>query len=193
MQLCNDRPSITPTPDNIHMANLLRGSHASWERLYQRYRPALLRFCSNYTPDPQTAEAWTHDTFLQLKVKAGTFHPEAELKPWLYKIARNICLQDLRKKSEVSWSDSVAARNALTLTDRNQSPASRLVTTELRGRMKDLLAELSEEERTVVLLKIVEGLTRQEIAVTMETPEATVKSRLHRAMKILRNKIERES
>jgi RNA polymerase sigma-70 factor (ECF subfamily) len=185
-----NEPAITPTPDNLYLARMLNGCQRSWERLYERYRSPLLRFCGNFTSDPETAEAWMHETFLQLKSKAATFQPNAELKPWLYMVARNVCLQDLRRKREVAWSDSVAARNPLAAVDSNPTPASRAAAADLSERAVQVLDQLSEEERTVVLLKFVEGLTRKEIAAAMETPEATVKSRLHRAMKILRDKID---
>ena len=173
-------------PDNQDILNLIQGSRSSWERLYERYWSGVLRFCHNFTRDTGTAEEWANETFLILKQKAGTFRPEAELRPWLYRIARNTCLQDLRKKREFNWSESVAASGPLAFVDPNPSPASRVEAREVSAQAKALLAQLSEEERTTVLLKFVEGLSREEIAAAMDCPEATVKSRLYRAMKLLR-------
>jgi RNA polymerase sigma factor (sigma-70 family) len=181
--------SNNETNDNQDVVKLLKGSRSSWERLYERYRPVVFRFCINYTRDAGTAEEWVHETFIQLKQKAGTFQPEAELRPWLYRIARNICLQNLRKKREFNWSDSLAARNPLSFFDPNPSPASRAEARERNAQARELLARLSEEERTTVLLKFVEGLSRKEIAAAMDCSESSVKSRLYRAMKLLRTNI----
>ena len=174
--------------DNSHIERMTRGSASSWGELYARYRDPLLRFCGNYTRDPETAEEWTHETLLVLKEKADLFRAGAELKPWLYRIARNVCLQNLRRKRECNWSDSIAARNPLTGLDDGPSPLSRLAAAELSDRALRMLAQLSEVERTVFVLKYVEGLSREEIAQAMDTPVATVKSRLYRAMRLLSDK-----
>ena len=164
---------------------MVRGSASAWGELYERYREALIRFCGNYTRDPETAEEWAHESFLALKEKAELFRAGAELKPWLYRIARNVCLQSLRRKRELNWSDSVAASHPLTGLDSGPSPLSRLAAAELSDRAMRMLAQLSEVERTVFVLKYIEGLSRDEIAQVMDAPVATVKSRLYRAMRLL--------
>lgn len=176
------------TLDRKLIAAVVDGSPSSWGKLYERHRNSLLRFCNNFTADPETAEEWVHETFVRLKEKAGTFQPDADVKPWLFRIARNICLQDLRKQKVFRWSDSVAASLPMAITDPDPTPASRAVAAELTLQAKEMLQELSEDERTVFILKYIEGMSRKEIAKVMETPEATVKSRLHRAMNILRRK-----
>jgi len=176
--------SPNPTPDGIYVARMAKGSVSSWGKIYVRYRKALIRFCGNFTRDPELAEEWTHDVLLKLKISANRFLENSELRPWLFRIARNVCLEHLRRRRDFDWVESVTARQALAGGD-DRSQLSRLVALELSERALFVLQQLPEEERTVVILKFVEGMSREEIALVMETPIATVKSRLYRAMKLL--------
>jgi RNA polymerase sigma factor (sigma-70 family) len=170
------------------MARVADGSQSSWGKLYEDYQPALLRFCSGFTRDRESAEEWAHEAFLRLKEKAATFRPGSEFRPWLYKIAKNICLQGLRRKRERAWLDGGSVRQSWMMAP-DRSPSSMLAVTELSQRANDELQELSKPERIVFLLKYVQGLSRKEIAAALGTTEATIKMRLFRAMKTLRARI----
>lgn len=176
----------TPTPrrEKCRVERIAQGSVSAWGEVYEAHRTALIRFCGNYTRDAHTAEEWAQETFLILKEKAGTFRAGADLKPWLFRIARNVCLQSLRRKRELQWSESVAARQPMMLAS-GPSQLSRVAAAELSERALRMLAQLSEVERTVFVLRYVEGLTREQIAQVVDAPLATVKSRLYRAMKLL--------
>ena len=179
--------------DYEHVAALEAGSQTSWGKLYERHQRNLIRFCGNFTTDPHLAEDWAHETFLKLKEKVHTFQHGAELKPWLYKVARNICLKHRRKNRETQWSDTVFATRGFSLAGANPSPASKAVGDELNADIAIHLAALSEEQRMVFILRYVEDLSRKEIAEVLEIPEATVKSRLCHAMSVLREKMNRKA
>jgi RNA polymerase sigma-70 factor, ECF subfamily len=175
-------------PDHEHMAELLAGSAEAWAELYTRHYSGLVRFCGNFTSNSQQAQDFAQETLIRLKLKAAQFKAGAELKPWLYKIARNICLVNIRKKHEVGWSDSVFAATICAIVDSAPSPSTQVGNLQLNRQALNALAELSEEQRTVLMLKYVEGLTRQQIADAMDIPLATVKSRLYYAMNAVREK-----
>lgn len=177
--------------DHEHMAAMLAGSNTSWGTLFERYQAPLVRFCGNFTKDSEVAEEWAQETFIRLKEKAHTFQPGAALKPWLYKVARNVCLESLRKRKEIRWSDSVFAAKAMLLIDSGPAPSTLASNAEFSAKAREMLGQLSEEQRTVFLLKYVEDLSRQEIAEVMDVPENTVKSRLYYAMNALRGKLSR--
>jgi RNA polymerase sigma-70 factor (ECF subfamily) len=189
----NPRALTITRTDGQHVAALEDGSQTSWGKLYERHRNGLVRFCGNFTSDPNLAEDWAQETFLRLKEKIHTFRSGAELKPWLYKVARNICLRHRRKHREMQWSDSVFATKRISLLDSGPSPASKMLGDELNAGVMRLLGILSEEQRAVFILRYVEDLSRKEIAEVMEIPEATVKSRLCHAMNALREKMNRKA
>jgi RNA polymerase sigma-70 factor, ECF subfamily len=176
-------------PDHAYMAELCAGNVDAWAKLYERHNDLLVRFCGNFTNDLHLAQDVAHEAFIKLRENASQFRSGADLKPWLYKIARNLCLKEAKKKREVRWTDSTFAKTICSVVDSGPSPASKLANLHLNARALEILANLTEEQRTVVLLKYVEGLTRQEIAIAMDIPEATVKSRLYYAMNAIREKI----
>ena len=178
--------------DHEHVAAVEAGSQSSWGKLYERHRSGLIRFCGNFTSDPQLAEDWAQETFLRLKEKAHTFRQGSELKPWLYKVARNICLRHRRKNREAQWTESVFATRQTSLADAGPSPATKAVGDELNADVLTLLAKLTEEQRTIFILRYVEGLSRKEIADVMEIAELAVKSKLCHAMNTLREKMIRK-
>ena len=181
--------ALASKADHEHMAAVEAGSQTSWGKLYERHQSGLMRFCGNFTADPQLAEDWAQEALLRLKENAHTFQKGAEVKPWLYKIARNICHEHSRKNREMQWSDSVFATRAISLIDSSPSPASKIVGREVSAELKALLMKLSEDQRLVFILKYVEDLSRKEIAEVLSIPEATVKIRLGRILKYLRENL----
>lgn len=168
----------------------------AWGVLYARYHDAIFRFCGNYVRGASEAEDLTQDTFVKLKEKAHTFKSGARLRPWLYQIARNTCLDYLRRQKHrdpgpKDWSKCYFAQTTrLDVIDITPSPATKLANKDLHQRVMLELEDLSEDHRTVFLLKYVEGLSREEIANTLEVPIGTVKSRLYYAMKRIREKLD---
>jgi RNA polymerase sigma-70 factor (ECF subfamily) len=189
----SDGESQVSKADHEHMARLAEGSQTAWGKLYDRHYEAVRRFCGNFTNAPETAEEWTQDTFLKLKQRADTFRAGSELKPWLYKVARNICLEALRRRREINWSDSIFASRIRSAVDSGPSPASKVASSELSDKAKDILGALREEQRTAFLLKYAEDLSLQEVALAMDTPEATVKTWLYRTMLALRRELGEQS
>jgi RNA polymerase sigma factor (sigma-70 family) len=185
-------PHLITRADHEHMAAIAAGSHSSWGRLYERHLTSLVRFCGNFTADPQLAEDWAQEAFVLLRDSARTFQSGAELKPWLYKIARNVCLKHIRRQREVHWSDSVFATQAKWLIDSGPHSAKKADIADLTQQARELLQCLTEEQRTMFILRYVEGLSRKDIAETMDIPEAVVKSRLGHTMNAIRKKIIRK-
>ena len=185
--------SVPSRADYELMEAIEAGSNTSWGKIYERHQSGLMRFCGNFTADPQLAEDWAQEALLRLKENAHTFQKGAPVKPWLYKIARNICHEHARHNREVQWSDSVFATRAISLMDSGPSPASKIAGRELGSELKILLMKLSEEQRIVFLLKYVEDLSRKEIAEVLNIPEATVKIRLGRALKFMRERLDQNS
>jgi RNA polymerase sigma-70 factor (ECF subfamily) len=181
--------AVASKADHEHMAAVEAGSQTSWGKLYERHHSGLVRFCGNFTTDPQLSEDWAQEALLRLKENAHTFQKGAEVKPWLYKIARNICHEHSRKNREMQWSDSVFATRAISLTDSGPSPASKIVGLELTAELKTLLMKINEDQRLVFILKYVEDLSRKEIAEVLNMPEATVKIRLGRTLKYMRERL----
>jgi RNA polymerase sigma-70 factor, ECF subfamily len=149
----------------------------AFEALYLRHRDFVLRVARRFTRDRELALDALQETFAYLLKK---FPPEgpgltltARLSTLLYPVAKHCVLSALRKAREERASDAMLEEIAA----EEPAPAEPL---------DAALAGLSSERREVVTLRFVDELTLAEIAVALEIPEGTVKSRLHLALKQLR-------
>jgi RNA polymerase sigma-70 factor (ECF subfamily) len=173
------------------------GDEEAFGQVYQMYHDRLIRFCGNYVTSRQDAEDLAQDAFLQFRRKIDHFRIGEKIGPWLYKIARNKCLDFLKKKRPVllgkQWSDSFSGHTVeLNLEAVGPSPATSAERADLCRSLSEVLDGLKEEQRTVFLLKYVEELTRREIAEILDIPPATVKSRLYNTVKQIRAKLSQE-
>ena len=145
------------------------------------YRGALLRFCWGYLGQMDQAEDALQDVWY--KVLTAPSVPET-FRPWLYKLARNHCLNLLRQRRRHRAED--ASPLASHLHQSATGHLTRLVKDERRAQLAELLKDLPEAQQEVLRLRYVEGLSRGEIAEVLEISEALVKSRLFEALKRLR-------
>src|SRR5262245_31865200 len=118
------------------------------------------------------------ETFLYVLRKFPGFRLTANFKTFLYPAVRNLSIAARRKAERYQASEETLKR-----LENTPGPAE----TQPSGDLEIVLAELPEEQREVVLLRFVEGLSLGEIAEAMEIPLGTVKSRLHNALQALRH------
>ncbi len=163
------------------VARLRRDDPEAGALLDSLYRDALLRFCWGYLGRMDEAEDAVQD--ICYKVLSSRHIPDI-FRPWLYRIARNHCLNLLRERA--SRKDGQALRAASQLHDTLTGHLTRMVKDEMRSQVAELVGKLSEAQREVLQLRYVEGLVRAEIADVLELPESVVKSRLFEGLKRLR-------
>jgi RNA polymerase sigma-70 factor (ECF subfamily) len=141
----------------------------------------VLRFCWGCLGSREEAEDAVQEVFC--KVLAAEQVPD-RFRPWLYRIARNHCLNMLRDKARRK--DDRVLPSDSRLDAATTGNLTRLVKRELRSRIAHLLAALPAAYREVLQLRYAEGLSRAEIAEVLELPESVVKSRLFEGLKKLR-------
>ncbi len=178
--------------------DLIAGDNDAWDDLYQRYHEKIVRFCGNYVYTLEEAEDLTHDIFIKLKDKAKLFDSQKKLRPWLYSMARNHCLDYLRgrklrqPKGEL-WSKCYfATTTRIVIPDQRSGPATEMVKNDNNNELYSAIDKLSEEHRSVFLLKYADKLSRDEIAEALNIPLTTVKSRLFHSLKKMREIMQNE-
>jgi RNA polymerase sigma-70 factor (ECF subfamily) len=163
------------------IVRLRAGDRAAGELLERLYRRDLTRFCAGYLGAADQAEDAVQDVFC--KVLAAETVPES-FRSWVYRIARNRCLDLLRgrarRRDDQALPSESAAAEELT------GHLTRLVRQEQHSRLRQLVAALPATQREILRLRYVEGLSRQEIADVLELPESIVKSRLFEGLERLR-------
>lgn len=148
------------------------------------YRQALVRFCWGYLGRIEEAEDAAQD--ICYKVLRAESIPDA-FRPWVYKAARNHCLNLLRGRARRKDAEELpAASQVLEVLTGN---LTRLVRREQQSQLADLVRSLPEGQREALRLRYVEDLARSEIAEVLEIPESVVKSRLFEGLKRLREEV----
>lgn len=157
------------------------GDAAAFEVLYHRHRDYVLRVTYRYARDHQTALDAMQETFFYLLRK---FPPpgegltlSAQLTTLLYPVAKHTAIR-MAQKSRRHVSDADLAPDLATTSDADPHDADDLGA---------LLASLSADRQEVLTLRFVDGLSLAEIAAALDIPIGTVKSRLHLAVKALRD------
>lgn len=180
--------------DFAFISDLRQGGEEGFREFYLQFNDLIRGFCAHYVRNSSDAEDLAHEVILKVREKILLYDESRPFKPWVYQVARNVCLNFLRSNKrgkgacEWAWTKSFyATTSKIHIMDGRPSPLSEVCNSEGRSSLNAGLDELSEEHKTVILLKYAENLSRSEIAEVLELPEATVKSRLYHALKLLKN------
>jgi RNA polymerase sigma-70 factor, ECF subfamily len=173
-----------PDEDARLMLAFQKGDRRAFETLFARYTPRVLTFLTRMVRDRARAEELTQDVFIRIYNAADRYEPKARFSTYLFGIAHNLALNELaraHRKHEQARSDLTE----LGAIDPEPSPVEKLVAEGTRERLERALAALPERQRAAVLLRSEQGLDYEEIAGSLETTVASVKSLLHRARESL--------
>jgi RNA polymerase sigma-70 factor, ECF subfamily len=154
------------------------GDPAAFEVLYFRYRDWVAGLAFRLTNDSDAALDVLQETFLYVLRKFPGFRLTVHFKTFLYPAVRNLSIAARRKAARFQAREEELRHFESTAT----APANPPFLCDLEA----LLATLPEEQREVLLLRFVDGLSLAEIGEAMGTPVGTVKSRLHNALQTLR-------
>ena len=182
-------------PDEALMRRYQAGDASAFATLMRRHLGRLFNFIARHTGNKATAEDLAQEVFLRVVERAADFKHEARFTTWLYTIARNQCIDHLRKASlrkHPSLDDGGPDSDRLPLKERIENEAvgtsaeRAAMDKEVKERILAGLARLPDEQREVFLLREVSCLPFQEIALVTGVSENTVKSRMRYALERLR-------
>lgn len=179
--------------DQQLIAECLSGHTEAFGRLVQRHQNRLYNTLVHVLGSAHEAQDVAQDAFVHAFQKLNTFRGESKFYSWLFRIAMNAAVSRKRKAKRLAVSVE-AAREAAGLeptdTHPDAGPSHSLEQSERQALVREGLSQLSEEFRTVLILKEMEGLKYDEIAEMVDCPIGTVRSRIHRARIELRQKLE---
>ena len=166
--------------DEALMGNLRRGDMQAFDELYTRHRQPLFNFILRLLQDAALAEDVFQETYMRVLENADRFNPRSKFSTWLYTIAHNLCMDELRRQST-----SIPAAQMVEPPP-TRDPHDHLLKREAEEAAHQLLAALQPHLRAVVLLRVLHDYSQEETAKIVGVPVGTVKSRLHHALKQLR-------
>ncbi|MCD6303764.1 MAG: sigma-70 family RNA polymerase sigma factor [Planctomycetes bacterium] len=194
------RAKDTISFDDAALAEQCRqGDMQAFGRLVAKYQDRIFNMIYRMCGRRADAEELAQETFLKALERIGQFRGESRFYTWLFRIAANLTISHRRRSGRVRFqpldgpkefeqgqADSLTAAMA-----RRRSPAPDAAAMSAEGRRKvaEALEELDDEFRLVVVLCDMEEMDYAQIARVLDVPIGTVKSRLHRARCLLREKL----
>ena len=192
--MSEDRITNEPTDEEL-AEDALHGDDGAFRTLIERYHDVLLRFLMRMTGSRETAEDAFQDTFLQILQSLHTFDFSRSLKPWLFTIAANKA-RDLMRRAQrrpaASLSRSVGEEGespafvdllAIDL----PGPSDAMEREELSAMVQRAIDTMSPRMREILLMAYFQRLNYQQIAELLDIPLGTVKTRIHHAIRKLRD------
>jgi RNA polymerase sigma-70 factor (ECF subfamily) len=173
------------------------GESRAFDRLVLKYRARVVELAMRYTRNSADAEDATQETFIKAYRGLRHFRCESAFYTWLYRIASNCARnllnarrRDLLNKA-IDFSDYHNAARHSTRLRELETPEELALTADIRGMVNTALEGLSEEHRTAITLREIDGLSYRQIASAMSVPIGTVRSRVFRARDIIDYKLRR--
>jgi RNA polymerase sigma-70 factor (ECF subfamily) len=175
--------------DEALMLAVKTGDQVAFAALYGRHKDGVLNFCYQMLRNYEDAADVFQEAFRYLFGHAATYQPTAKFTTYLYHIARNLCIDILRKRRR--WNLRQLEPD-YDVPDETPAGNSRLEDEEIEANLKRAMEEVPEPYREVVLLRVTQGLAYEEIAKMTDSPLGTVKSRLHTGFELLRQVLKRK-
>ncbi len=169
-------PLLRLQPDERLIALTRRGQHAAFETLFSRYHSRLLSFCRHMLGSREDAEDVLQEVFAAAFNAVLADDRPINVRPWLYRIARNRSLNHLRRASAIGV-DSMDIHFA----EHGLSTGDQVLRREGFRQLIGDVQQLPETQRTALLLREIDALSYEQIALTMDTTVPSVKSLLVRA------------
>ena len=184
-----------PDPDAVLMLRVKRGDRAAFAELVEKYKQPVMNLVYRTLHDETEAEDLAQNVFLQVYKSAKRYESRAKFSTWLFTIARNLCLNEIRRRSRHP-ADSLEESHAehedqprQQFEDKSSvAPPEKLLHGELAQKIEEALAELPENQRTAILLCRQEELSYEEIAGVLGCSLSATKSLIHRGRETLKEK-----
>ncbi len=182
--------------DEALMTRYQRGDLAAFATLVERHKTPIFNFVLRQIKAPPAAEDLVQEVFLRIVESASSFKHEAKFTTWAYTIARNLCIDHLRKASyrrhaSLDQREAVENGDGPSLAEQvadlhpRASTERTAISSEIQLKVVAAVEALPHEQREVFLLRHVANLAFQDIAEITKAPENTVKSRMRYALERL--------
>ena len=188
-----DIVAARPT-DEALMQQLAQGGHHAFEELLARYETPVITFCYAFLRNREAAEDIAQETFMRVFRNAKRYLPVAKFTTWLYKIAANLCINELKKGKlrstlsldEPAGSDPDGSRIVERIAADTASPLSEVERAEAQALIGKAIEHLPPDQRTTLVMVEYHQMQYQDIAEILEVSVSAIKMRVKRARETLR-------
>jgi RNA polymerase sigma-70 factor, ECF subfamily len=186
-----------PDPDAALMLRVKQGDTAAFAELVDKYKQPVMNLAYRILRDLTEAEDLAQNVFVQVYKSAARYRSSAKFSTWLFTIARNLCLNEIRRRSRHpaesldaagrEGDDEPAPRQVADV--KAGGPPENVLYRELEEKLGEALAALPENQRTALLLCRQEELSYEDIAGILGCSLSATKSLIHRGRETLKQKL----
>ena len=180
------------------MCRFQKGDESGFRRLMERYQDRIVNFVYRMVSDRHMAEDLAQEVFVRIYLNAGRYHPGSRFAPWLYRIASNLAINELRRRKRwrfvtIDTNPSDESRNVIRelKDEKSVSPEEHVSKMEASEEVAKALNKVPIKYRSPLILRELEGYDYEEIAQILDIPRGTVKSRLNRGRALLATALKR--
>ena len=195
-------PSLELVAERRLIRRLQKGDDRAFQEFVNLYQTRVFNLVFRMLGDRQEAEDIAQDVFISVFRHLSRFRGESRLYTWIYRIASNACKNRIKylrgrqfhRKVELKLESSTTATSPrdqinAALQSNYPSPEDAARNSDLQQRIERALNSLDEDQRLLIVLRDIEGLSYQDIIDVTGLTEGTLKSRLHRARIALKNRL----
>lgn len=180
--------------DEALMERLAIGRHEAFEELLARYEAPVITFCYGFMRNREAAEDLAQEAFMRVFRNAKRYQPVAKFTTWLYRIAANLCINELKKGKlrqnisldEPAGSDPDGTKIIERIATQQNSPISEVERREAQGLIGKAIDHLPDDQRTTLIMVEYHHLPYEEIAEILGVSVSAIKMRVKRARETLR-------
>ena len=183
-------------PDAALMLRVKRGDRDAFEQLVEKYKQAVLNLVYRTLPDPTEAEDLAQNVFIQVYKSAHRYRASARFSTWLYTIARNLSLNEIRRRTrhptesiDQPHPERAEEPRRQFADERRSRPDDSCLHQELEAKLEEALRDLPENQRTAILLCREEELSYEQIAEVLGCSLSATKSLIHRGRETLKQRL----
>ncbi|HZL13081.1 MAG TPA: sigma-70 family RNA polymerase sigma factor [Verrucomicrobiae bacterium] len=191
--------AVQTDPDAALMLRAKRGDRAAFTELVEKYKQPVMNFVFRSLRDEAEAEDLAQNVFLQVYKSRARYQPTAKFSTWLFTIARNLCLNEIRRRSrhpaeslEETFSENESRDGGTQKQFEDKKvflPTENVLHGELAQKIEEALAGLPENQRSAILLCRQDELSYEEIAEVLDCSLSATKSLIHRGRETLKEKL----
>jgi RNA polymerase sigma-70 factor (ECF subfamily) len=175
--------------------SVLKGAHERYSELVRRYKGLVNQYCYSRVGQRETAEDLAQESFVRGFQALNHLKRPSAFHGWLLSIAHNVCIDYLRNKSRTvpleTYGDKDSQGQILLENKKDEGVMEKMSGDEMREKILTAINSLTEEYKVTLVLRHVNGLSCEEIAENLNVSLGTVTSRLSRAHKLLREKLQK--
>ncbi len=181
---------MTASQEAEIVRRVLEGDADAFGAIVDEYQKNVYNLALRMTGNPEDAQDMSQEAFIKAFNSLASFRGDSKLSVWLYRIVSNVCLDFLRSRKRrqtvsLNMDDGEGGSSELEIPDLSAMPEEELNRRLTREAVRKGLLSLPEDQREILLLREIEGLSYDEIAQALELEAGTVKSRIFRARKRL--------